>query len=236
MLLPNISQYESKRLHYGKYLHKLVLSNTLNHYFRTELQKHETLSHVREKLDELTELYRKNEPLVRPIFRSEVLVPTDDYFDALDLYALLKNNVDYKIRVEQYHRLTVYSNNYNLLVKIANKLRNKKSMEFHTPSPNNVSALLENEKIIIVDTPPQFNLKVHFNNKKVDRSFAVWCKNNTDKCKIGKVALESVESYGYLNNYYMYIRDEKVLNLILLLIGNNIRSVEKLVYKDDIDK
>jgi hypothetical protein len=34
----------------------------------------------------------------------------------------------------------------------------------------------------------------------------------------------------------MYIRDEKILNLITLLAGRSIRSIEKLVYKSNIDK
>ena len=34
----------------------------------------------------------------------------------------------------------------------------------------------------------------------------------------------------------MFVRDEKVLNLVTLLAGHSIRNVEKLVYKDDIDK
>jgi hypothetical protein len=53
---------------------------------------------------------------------------------------------------------------------------------------------------------------------------------------MGHIALESLESYGYLNGLYMYIRDDKVLHLITILAGNSIRCVEKLVYKEDIDK
>jgi len=34
----------------------------------------------------------------------------------------------------------------------------------------------------------------------------------------------------------MFIRDEKVLNLVMLIVGNSIRSVEKLVYVPNIDK
>jgi len=235
MFPKNISTFKTNRLFYGEYLYKLVLSNSLNHYFRTEFQKHERLSHVREKLDELTEAYRKNEPLVRPMYRADVIVPVDDYFDALDLYTILKKQSNYKIRVEQYNVLSLYSNDKNLLHTISQKIRDKKT-EFHGPDPKLVNTLLSNKKIILVDKPPQFELKVYFSNKKVDQSFVTWCNANTDKSKIGKRALESARDWGYLNNFYMYIRDERVLNLVSLIIGDNIRSIEKLIYKGDIDK
>ena len=53
---------------------------------------------------------------------------------------------------------------------------------------------------------------------------------------MGKIALDGLENYGYLNGLYMYLRDDKILNLVTLLAGQSIRSVEKLVYKGDIDK
>ena len=39
-----------------------------------------------------------------------------------------------------------------------------------------------------------------------------------------------------MNGLYIYLRDEKVLSLVTLLAGASIRSVEKLVYRGDIDK
>ena len=51
-----------------------------------------------------------------------------------------------------------------------------------------------------------------------------------------RAALEGLENYGYLNGLYIYLRDEKILNLVTLLAGSSIRNVEKLVYSGDIDK
>ena len=58
----------------------------------------------------------------------------------------------------------------------------------------------------------------------------------TDKSKIGPVALDCISKSGWYSGYYFYLRDEKLLSLIMLLVGNNIRRVDKLVYSGNIDK
>ena len=45
-----------------------------------------------------------------------------------------------------------------------------------------------------------------------------------------------LEDQEYVNGLYFYVRDEKVLNLITLLIGDNIRRVQKLVWIEELDK
>ena len=100
----------------------------------------------------------------------------------------------------------------------------------------NMYILKTKTKIQIVDEPPKLPLKVWFNSTRINKDFANWIRANSDKCKIGKIALEGLENYGYLNGLYIYLRDEKILNLVTLLAGNSIRNVEKLVYVPDIDK
>jgi hypothetical protein len=223
---------ETRKLHYGEYLYKLVLSNSLNIYFRSELQKNGKLSYARENLDRLTDNFRNNIPLTRKIFRSEVTVPIDDYFDALDLYKILKTHSDYKIRVDPYMHLTLFSNNKSLLVQIANKLRSS-AKEFWEPAEQNVAALKSKENIIFVKNKPEFEIKVWFNNKTVPSEFANWLRANRDKSRIGDIALHSIEDTGFVNGFYMFVRDEKVLNMVSLLIGHAVRRIDKLVYSED---
>jgi len=225
-------QCKTYKLHYGEYLYKLVLSNSLNVFFRSELQKKEKLSYARENLDKLTESYRNNEPLTRKVFRAEQTIPLDDYFDALDLYKILKNNNDYKIRIHPYQNITIYSNNKTMLSNIIQKMRIS-NREFWEPDENSINLLKEKTNIEIVNKKPVFPIKIYFNSKRVPRDFSNWINANTDKCRIGGIALESLESFEYLNNYYMYVRDEKVLDMISLLIGHAIRRVDKLVYNED---
>jgi hypothetical protein len=226
---------ETKKLFYRKYLYKLVLRNDINVFFRTELQKNGVLGYAREQLDRLSEDYRNGVPLSRTVFRHTRSIPVDDFLDAKDIYSSLKNAKDYKVRVEPLSTLTLFSNDKEFLLGIAKKLRSS-DIEFWEPNKEYENTLKNKSSIKIVTKRPELPLQVYFNSKPVPKDFSNWIKANLDKCKIGPIALESLENYGYLNGYYMYARDEKVLNLITLLAGSSIRSVEKLVYVGDLDK
>ena len=230
-----LKHFESTKLFYSEYLYKLVFRNELNNIFRSELQKKEKLSYARSQLDSLTEQYRNNLPLHKKTWRTDVSVDINDYFDAMAVYNTLKKTDEYKIRIDPYSSVTLFSNNKEFLLELGNKLKTD-SAEFHQPNPDYIDILKSNAKIQIVDVLPKLPIKVWFNSNRINTDFANWLRANNDKCKIGTIALESLENYGYLNGLYIYLRDEKVLNLVTLLAGSSIRSVEKLVYRGDIDK
>jgi len=230
-----LKHFESTKLFYSEYLYKLVFRNELNVIFRSELQKKEKLSFARSQLDVLTEQYRNNLPLYKKAWRTDVSVDINDYFDAMTVYNSLKKFDEYKIRIDPYSSITLFSNNKDFLVNLGNSLRTS-SAEFYEPDPKYIDLLKSKTKIQIVDDIPVLPLKVWFNSTRINRDFANWLRVNDDKCKIGTIALQSLEDYGYLNGLYIYLRDEKVLNLVTLLAGSSIRSVEKLVYRGDIDK
>ena len=230
-----LKHFESSKLFYSEYLYKLVFRNELNNIFRAELQKKEKLSYARSQLDTLTEQYRNNLPLYKKAWRAEIVIDINDYFDAINVYNTLKKFDDYKIRIDPYSTVTLFSNNKAFLLDLSNKLRTN-SVQFWEPNPKYIDILTSNTKIQIVDEPPELPLKIWFNSTRINTDFATWIRANEDKCKIGKIALEGLENYGYLNGLYIYLRDEKILNLVTLLAGSSIRNVEKLVYSGDIDK
>ena len=226
---------ETTKLHYGEYLYKLVLSNQLNTIFRTELQRHGKLGFAKEQLNNLREKYIQGEPLEEQVYRTVRIIPNDDYLDALDIYAVLKFGDDYKLRVDPWRRLSIYSNDKELLKKITRKMR-VSNLEFWEPATESINALLNEKNIILVDTLPEMSIKVTLGTRSVDPSFANWLKANTDKSRVGPIALASIEEGTYLNGLYFYIRDEKVLSLVNMMAGHNIRRIDKLVYKQNIDK
>jgi hypothetical protein len=234
--MKKLKQFETKKLHYGKYLYKLVLSNSLSSIFRTDYQRKDTLSYARSKLDELSFSYERGETLLLKRYRTDIEVDVNTFLDAKDVYTALKSSQsEYKIRIDSLSHLSIYSNDKSILDLIVKKIRSG-WMELWVPTLEYTNYLSNNENIILVDKKPKFPYKVTLGGKKVPVEFATWLKANTDKSKIGSKALEQIENHSYVNGFYFYIRDEKVLNLIQMLVGHNIRRVDKLIYKEDIDK
>lgn len=231
--MKKLKLFETKKLHYGQYLYKLVLSNELSFIFRTDLQKNSKLSYAKVILDQLNLQYRNNEPLTRQKYNTIKEVNELHYLDAKDIYSILNKSSGYKLRCES-GTLAIYSNDRDLLYKIVNKTR-LQNAEIWEPDHSTVEILKSKEKIKIVDYQPLLQYQVHLNYKKIDSRFANWLISNQDKSRVGPKALESIQE-GSAGNFYFYVRDEKVLSLISILIGHNIRSVDKLIYKGDIDK
>ena len=230
-----MKQFESSKLFYSEYLYKLVFRNELNVIFRSELQKKEKLSYARNQLDTLTEQYRNNLTLYKKQWRAEIVIDINDYFDAMTTYSVLKKSTEYKLRIDPYSTITLFSNNKDFLLDLGSKLKTD-TLNFWEPNPDHIDILKSKTKIQIVDKIPELPIKVWFNSTRINQDFGNWLRANKDKCKIGTIALDSLESYGYMNGLYIYLRDEKVLSLVTILAGASIRSVEKLVYRGDIDK
>jgi len=224
---------ETKKLHYGKFLYKLAIHNPYALYFRTEFQKG-NLEYIKEKLKDDQINFDTGMPIYRTIYRSEVAVSDQDFLDAKTIYTHLKSGIDFKVRVERYNGLCLYSNDKGFLLDLSDKIPNS-AKEFWKPNKSNVSSLLSIKNIIIVDKEPDLKYKVTFNSKPINPSFGKWLSANTDKSRVGKYTLDNI-CIGYANNSYIFIRDTKVLTMIELIVGHNIRKVEELIYKPNIDK
>jgi|TARA_B100001093_G_scaffold508738_1_gene571516 hypothetical protein len=200
------------------------------------LQREGTLSHVRKELDKYQLDYENGIPLQRQVWRTTISISQEDFFDAKDIYSRLKSHhKQYIVRIGLGNDIIIYSNNREFLVDLGTTVRTK-SVSFYEPLEN-IKELLKKEKdIAFVSKKPEFGLRVTLGRKLGSNELASWLKNNTDKSKIGKTALSYLEDQAYVDGLYFYVRDEKVLNLITLLIGDNIRRVQKLVWLEELDK
>lgn len=213
----------------------MVLVNGFAPWFRTEFQKDGKLRILKSKIDEYQILYDIGKPLYRSVYRTEVRMEEYEFLDAKFLYeALLNTQEEYKIRVEKWHSFNIYSNNIDFLNNLVNNLE-KSAIELWTPKESNINYLLDEQNIILVNTPPTLEYKVTLKANRVDANFANWLKNNSDKCKVGKQTLANI-SQGWGGGSYFYVRDIKVLSMIEIIISNSIQRVERLVYQPTIDK
>lgn len=230
----SIIRRETKRLHYQKYLYKVEIYNELSSIFRTELNKGVVkLSHAKKKLDEVNYMHSKTGTYSLLKYLHKRKIDRIDYIEACNLYNLLLENNDYKIRCENSVFVWIYTNDKNLLESIINECP-KGTREYWTVEDSNIEFLQNNINTVIVSTPPTHIYKCFLNSKDVSIGYG-WIEKNRDKIKIGEWSLRNIQE-GYANNNYFYVRDEKTLLLVQMVLGNCIRRIERLIYKGDIDK
>jgi hypothetical protein len=232
--MSQLNLHKTKKLHYGKYLYKLKLYNELASIFRTELQRNGKLSYAKTKLTEYAEVVKNNQVLYKNIWNTTKKIRKEHFFDANEIYKILKTSKEHLIRCET-NTLIVYSNNSTMMRKLVDKT-SASYPELWEPDPSQEKYLLENKNVIIVEKEPDFPYKVSFGRKQGKPELAKWLNSNTDKARAGIVLLENLKNSGWIQGQYIHVRDEKTILLIQMIVGDNISRIDKLVYKDDLDK
>lgn len=238
-----IKQRESLKLYYGKYPYKVLLSNQLSSIFsahRTEQYRDRVLNELQVEHDcgNVLKLVRwrnaSNQILIR--WRVGTPINTVDFENAKYLNQLFKDYSDYRKRVEFGDQIIIYTSDEDMVNELVDNLSNC-IKEIHRPKEGIEAFLTQNIGTAIVKTPPEHEFRVYLNGKHIDPSFANWLRSNSDKCKVGEMTLWNIENSSYYtNNSYFYIKNDKVLTMIRMIVGHNIRKVERLVYQGDIDK
>jgi len=229
----SVKKFETKKLHYGKYLYKVSMRSQLAHIFRTELQRKGNLTYASSELFKYSELHKQGKPLLKKSWRNEETITLTDFLNCQKIYRYLINCKDYLVRCE-YSTLNIYSNNLSFIKKFT-ALENCE--QFWEPDPESINFLMNNTNVIISDKPVYYKLKVTFGRKPATKELGKWLIANADKARCGPVLLDNLlEQARWIKGQYIFVRDEKVLFMIQLICGDNISRVDKLVYKDDIDK
>lgn len=210
---------ETKKLFYNEYPYKLGVYNPLANIFREK-----KFRFAREELSRLELLWELNKPLVSGNFRKKEY-DTETFFECKWLYKEFISRNDYKLRVE-YPTIQIYSHDKAWLLHISNNV--KQADSFYEPP------VLLPKNTIIVDKPTEYNYRITL-NAKPDPGLSRWIKSNPKLAKAGPVFLEEVSKKGYTNGLYFYVRDDKVLNIVGLMLGSMGR-VDKIVCKQDLDK
>lgn len=222
--------YETKKLHYGKYLYKLAIINKCAHFFRTEFQPKGDLKWAQKRLDELHQHYKVGKTTIDiPLgTRWTETIPVQHFNDAIYIYRHLKRFNDYKIRCEV-SCLHVYSNDRKMLVDLGNKI-SQPYTEFWEPNPENVNLLNTTSNIIISKKEPEYEYKITLGKKPGNPSLAKWIDANPKLAKMGNIAKQECLNQGWIKGYYFFVRDYKTLTIAQMLVGDNIQRIDKFVY------
>ena len=222
-----MKKYETNKLFYDKYLYKIEVQSSLAYIFRNN-----NLQAARDILDDLQEKLERKQPLVvRSYLKYETVAPKKLH-EAQIIYTLLSKNVDYKLRIEK-PKICIYSNDKQFLLQFDDKL--EQDCKFFEPSDDVRKAIQNNPNIIVLKTPIPYEYRVTLGNQ-TSYEFLDWLKNNQDKVKASKKLLNYL-SYKRHNEegLYVYVRDSKIIQL-LSLMNINIRRIDKIVCKQNLDK
>jgi hypothetical protein len=191
------------------------------------------LSYAKQTISELQQYYDQGNPLEITVWRTKKRVSVLEFEQAKNILKLLETHQDWRVRVECSHYLQIYGSDESL---VDGFVKNCKPKEIFKPEPGTENFLLLNIDTAVVKNPSEYEYRVYLKGGKMDTSFANWLKANRDKSKVGDLTLRNIENGWYLSGNYFYVRDDKVLTIVRMLIGHNVRRVEKLIYKGDIDK
>lgn len=223
-----MKKYETTKLFWGKYLYKLCIRNGIGTIFRDK-----NLSYAREVLDRLQQRYEEGKPLVVTRYYRETPVKELSFLDARKLYKFLSKTDDYTLRIEG-ATTCIYSNNREWIHTLKSAINKTNLLELWEPNPDHLSHLEPNT--IIVESNNGYEYKVTLGSRVGDTSgFANWAKNNPNQVRVGPQLQQNLENNSYVADMYFYARDEKTLNLCELML-TNIRRIDKLVVKSDLDK
>jgi len=214
------------KLFYDQYLYKLVITNSLASIFRNN-----NLAYARGQLDRIQLDYESNSVLRLTMYSRNITITKQEFVAAKILLSELDIRDDYKIRIEN-PNMSIYSNNKQWIkTLIAKPLVTK---EFWEPKLGTTDLLVKNN-IIITDESFGFKYKITLKDR-IDSQFYNWLIANPNKVKIGTTCLQSIKNSNYVRGFYMYIKDEKILQLITLMIGTSIARIDNLVYPAINDK
>lgn len=223
-----MKQYETTKLFYDRYKYKLVILNELGQIFR-----HKNMARARLLLDSLQYQQDTGESLqiLSNIFWRQAVTP-EVFLENKRFYKEFDKAVDYKVRIER-TMMSIYSNDL-VWIKTLSKIA-ESPIEIWKPRES-CEQLIEEPHVILTRTPTEFNYKVTLSSTHpVDPGLANWIRANPDKAKASEKCLGVIERRGYPRGQHIYIRDEKILNLVSFMI-DKLGRVDKLVYVDDEDK
>lgn len=214
-------ELETFKLFYDQYLYRLVIQHPLGSIFRDK-----KFDNARNILDEMQTQADNGRPLEwQRGYR--YIVPISTKTLATGQYLLREfTKIDFKsfkLRCES-PSIGIYSNNINWLLAFTRSKLDVTSLS--RPHPDIVSDLVPN--VIVVKDEIQHEYKITLGGR-VSTSLADWIAANRDKCKAGPKFLETVRNGRYVDGYYFYVRDEKVLQLVQLIVGGKIKRIDKFI-------
>jgi len=215
---------ETTKLFYDRYVYRATIYVPL----LASIFREKKFNITRNVLDNLNQqLEEGNEQLIwnrGP--RYSRAIAFDTFSDAQNLYKMLSSQPfeSYKLRVEGFF-INYYTNEEHQFDKLVEKFKHTIT-EISKPEPNIKNHLRPN--VIVKDSDYEYKVTV---GPSVDPSVATWFESNPDKIKIGKTFLNCIKEETYVKGFYFYVKNEKILSIVKIILGGRIHRIDKFVSK-----
>jgi len=194
--------------------------------------RNKNLAYAKKEIESLQQDFESGHPLFFKRILRQFVISYECFLDAKKILAYLTKNEDSMVRVEGIC-ISIFSNDLSWISAVKSNISNTRVLEFWEPDPNTINSL--KPKTIIVNGLVDYKYKVTLGPKGCP-SFAKWAENNPQHIKIGDGAKRELAEDGWCNGYYFFARDDKSLQICSLMLGDNIRRIDTLVSKHDLDK
>jgi len=217
-------------------MYKVAFRTRINRVFSGSYGSYRNLDYARDMITQLDELYNENKELKVAFFRNRYTeFSIAEYFYAKELLKLLENITERKTRAEIGYLYVYLTSEEDLKSFTENNFCSPFIVEVWKPDTGDIKTLLDEENVFILKEPSPYEFRVSVGRTK-NPGLADWLAANSDKCKASDYALQSIRDGDWIQTVYFYLRDEKILLLVKMIAGNDIKKVERLVYNDNTDK
>lgn len=196
--------------------------------------RNRNFSYARQNLDRMQQDFEAGRPIFRTSYLRSTFVSPEELQTAQTMYKILTTtNEEYKLRIDAAW-LSLYSNNNKFLESLIKKFPNE-ILEYSAPNPNLLDIISKDTNTVIVKKSIPYKYRITL-GETTDSSFANWAKGNKDKVKMTQHVINAIEENFYTKGFYFYARDEKIIQLLTLMIGPSIRRIDKVICTEDLDK
>lgn len=207
-------------------MYKVGFYNPLCTIFRNK-----NFAYAKKELDILHEDYKAGHKLTLGHYARRKVVKEEHFLESTKLYNFLTSLDDFMIRIEFGH-VSFYTNDeddFNFACSLINKERIEVT---YIPDPN----IVLDANTIVIEGMTDYEYKCTLGNANCDsKPFAKWAEKNPKQVKVGYKCLEYLHENGYVKDMYFYAKNDKTLQIVSLLYPN-IRKIDKIINKADIDK
>lgn len=133
---------------------------------------------------------------------------------------------DCRTRGEGSH-ISVFTNSKRLIDEIQSTFQDTVE-EVWQPDPEKIHVIKQPNTILVKESA-RHPIRVMMNDKRISSDFSQWIDANPDKITIGDAAYRAIKRGLMTGGLYFYLRDDKILSLVNLMMWDNIRRVDRLV-------